>query len=190
MTIIYAVSGVLAVAVSANLVLTARLARTVRQIPDSRPALAGGPDQFSLPPGYEVPPFEAMSVKGQVVSLTGMAEFVVGFFMVGCPPCQAAVDDYAALAERLADTGVTAIAVIRYEALDLEKPALRHELASETERLSRTTVVVREEGDGGIISAFNVTAYPLFYRVRQEGETHVVIAEAPTTRHFHLLEPV
>lgn len=190
MTIIYAVCGILAVAVSANLILTARLAGTVRQTSALSKALLDNPDQFSLPPGYEVPPFEAMSVLGQPVSMGAMEEFVVGFFMVGCPPCNAAVDEYAALAERLADNGVTAIAVIRYEAPDLEKPALRHELASETERLSRHAVVVHEEGDGGIITAFNVTAYPLFYRVRQEGEERVVIAEAPTTRHFDRLEPV
>ncbi|MFE4758382.1 redoxin domain-containing protein [Streptomyces mirabilis] len=190
MTTLYAVFGLLAVAVSVNLVLTARLAGAVRQISALSPALLGSPDEFSLPPGYEVPPFETTSVQGQPVSMTAMEEFVVGFFLVGCPPCKEAVDEYAALAERLADSGVSAIAVIRYEASDLEKPEWCHELASETERLSRTAVVVHEESAGGIITAFNVTAYPLFYRVRREGERHVVIAEAPTSHHFYRLEPV
>jgi thiol-disulfide isomerase/thioredoxin len=190
MTVIYVVCGALAVAVSANLALTVRLARAVRQAPVWPPTALDGPDEFSLPVGHELTPFETTSVEGRPVSMAAMEEFVVGFFMIGCPPCRAAVDEYAALADRLADTGVPAIAVIRYEAPDLEQPAARHELAAETERLNRTAVVVHEEGDGGVITAFGVTAYPLFYRVRREGRRHVVVAEAPTPRHFHRLEPV
>ncbi|MFE2588389.1 peroxiredoxin family protein [Streptomyces anthocyanicus] len=190
MTTLYVVCGALAVAVCANLVLTIRLARAVRRDPADPPAELDRPDTFSLPVGHELPPFEATSFEGRPVGAAAMDEYVVGFFMIGCPPCQAAVDDYAALAGRLADSGIPAIAVVRHEPHELDRPAARHELDAETERLSRTAVVVHEEGDGSIITAFGVSAYPLFYRVRREGRGHVVVAEAPTTRHFRLLELV
>ncbi|OXM54914.1 hypothetical protein [Amycolatopsis alba] len=184
MTIFYVAFSALAVAVCANFVFTARLVRAVGKRPEWPPA-----DETTFAVGREIPPFETMSVEGKPLTTTGMDEFVVGFFMIGCPPCQAAVAEYAAVADHLAGTGLPAIAVIRYEAPDLDNPLDRDELATETEQLNRSAVVVHEEGDGVVITTFGVTAYPAFFRVRRDGGRHTVVGEVPSPRHLHRLAP-
>jgi hypothetical protein len=159
-----------------NLVL---LLGVLRRLADRENALnEPANDQSVAKAGTAIGAFTATAVDGRMVTRDALTVGdVIGFFSPTCAPCIERVPEFAAYAEALAGTGVSAIAVV------IGDDAASSDMVA---KLSPSAVVISATRSDGIVTAFAASGYPALYLV---GEDHVIAASGHTMRVLPTLVP-
>ncbi|WP_055479497.1 redoxin domain-containing protein [Sphaerimonospora mesophila] len=191
MVILYVLCCVLATGLIINMAVTSKLSGAVSALrKDLDHSYA---EQLATPHllGSTVAHFMTHSTQGAPIDSTALSEeFVVGFFMIGCPPCKTSLPLFVDVCKRIRTDGTQIVSVIRYESGELDDEARAEELRKLTSRLEECSHVVTEDGDQEVISAFGATAFPAFYRVQNRQDGLYIATEAPTAMHLSALERV
>ncbi|TDE38069.1 TlpA family protein disulfide reductase [Nonomuraea mesophila] len=141
-----------------NLLLTVGVIRRLRQ-QGGRQDLSGPPAGGGLAQGDDVPEFAAMTTDGEPISgelLGGPA--MVGFFSVGCKPCEDLLPQFVERARRTPDE---VLAVVTATSGDDPAPYV--------ERLSQVARVISEDPQGPVQTAFKIVGYPTVVLVGADG---------------------
>jgi peroxiredoxin len=157
-----------------NLALTFALVRRVSGLS----AQPGGPAGFrpawpALPPGSQVPGFTVTTVSGATRSLDDLAgsRSLLGFFSLGCPPCQDAVPEFIDFARTIPGGTSQVLAIVCGP-----KGTAAEGLARE---LHGAASVVVEPRRGPVATAFQVSGYPRFFVLDESGR---IEASGPAMR--------
>jgi thiol-disulfide isomerase/thioredoxin len=147
-----------------NLLLLLLVAHRLRQVAAALPPSRPRP---WLPPGTQVPDFEAATIDGETVTLSQLRgkPSIVAFFSVGCEPCREQVPLFAIFVT--GDQAPDAAVAVIVGGPDSQ---------GFTEQLAGKAVLVNESPGGAIGQAFHATAFPALYLLDEEG---VVTASGP-----------
>lgn len=156
-----------------NLLLLTAVIRRLRLHEERLAGLQAPFDLFGtgLDVGVPVPDFATVSVRGEPVStasMSGPGSVAIAFVSATCEACEGKLEDFISFAGQNEDTCVAVIA---------DDPAGTSGLARRAGEAPRL-VVVTEASSGVMTSAFQVAAFPLFFRLR-DGR---VVTKAPSTR--------
>lgn len=158
----------------ANLLIMLALARRMREYGDllSKRITAGSgrPPAYRLPPGTKVAEFAAATLNGGDVSLDSLSgsRMLAGFFSPRCGPCHEQVPAFTDLAKSVRGRGEQVLAVVAGQPDDTAEFAAG---------LNDDAIVVVENPQGPVSSAFSVHGWPSFYWVDPNG---TVESSAPT----------
>jgi thiol-disulfide isomerase/thioredoxin len=142
-----------------NLLLTVGVIRRLRRQAAQADAHADPMRGEGLVPGDRLPDFAATTTGGEPISgelLGGPA--LVGFFSVGCEPCEKLLPRFVEHARRTQD------AVLAVVAAEPGEPSEAY-----VDQLAQVARVVHETPGGPVQSAFKVTGYPTVLRISADG---------------------
>jgi thiol-disulfide isomerase/thioredoxin len=120
-----------------------------------------------LSPGSQAPDFAVTTVSGETRSRGGItgSRSLLGFFSPSCPPCQKAIPEFVNYASTISGGPPQVLAVVSGEA---DGPA-----ESYVRELQEVASVVIEPRRGPAATAFEVSGYPCFYVLDEEGRVEV-----------------
>ncbi|MFI6048443.1 hypothetical protein ACIA8C_43020 [Nocardia sp. NPDC051321] len=159
MSILIAVTTILAIATAAHLVVTLGLVRRLRAHTDLLAQLADNTDRL-LPTGTPIPAFTAQTVDGDVIDQTNLRHpAAVALLAVDCPHCRTNLPEFVAYIHGAGYPRERVLAVVTTN--ERTDPTARQDMLDILTPVA--TVVCETSTDGTVTTSFDAQAFPAFY---------------------------